>query len=149
MNPSDGRAPSSRADVARHDEDRVARIDLAAVRVTQSPFVEHLQEDVEHFRRGFLDFIEQHHTVRAAAQTIGQLTAALRILITGRRPDQPRDRMRVVEFGHIQPQHRVVAAEQEIRQRPRQFGLADARRAEEQEHPNRAIRIAQTRPAPS
>ena len=46
-------------------------------------------------------------------------------------------------FGHVDADHRLLVVEQELRQRPRQLGLADAGRAEEDEAAERPVRILQ------
>ena len=66
----------------------MTRIDMSPVSITQAAFVEHLQEHVKNFRRGLFDFIQQHNTVRAAAQAIGQLSATLGIFVAGGRANQ-------------------------------------------------------------
>ena len=48
-------------------------------------------------------------------------------------------------LGHVEADQRVVAAEQEIRERARQLGLADAGRAEEHEAADRTVRVLQPR----
>ena len=42
-----------RAQVGRHDDDRVAEIHRAALAVGQATVIQHLQEDIEHVRMGF------------------------------------------------------------------------------------------------
>ena len=74
-----------------------------------------------------------HMAKPAEFDTLGQLLQGARTTQVHYVPgehdnatDQPCDGMRIVKLGHIEAQHRVVAAEQKVRQRPRQFGLADA-----------------------
>ena len=47
-----------RADVGRHDEERVLKVDGFAVAVGQAAVVHHLQEDIEDVRVGLLYFIQ-------------------------------------------------------------------------------------------
>src|ERR1017187_313025 len=47
---------------------------------------------------------------------------------------------------HIDAHHGVLVVEQKFRQRPRQLGLTDARRPEENERTNRAVGIAESCP---
>ena len=42
--------------------------------------------------------------------------------------------------------HRLLVAEQRLGERPRQLGLADAGRPEEEERADRPVRVAQPRP---
>ena len=53
--------------------------------------------------------------------------------------------MPLLELAHVEADHRVLVAEQRLGQRPRQLGLADAGRAEEQERPDRPVRVGQAR----
>ena len=46
-------------------------------------------------------------------------------------------------FRHVEANQRVVAAEQEVRQRARQLGFADAGRTEEDEAAHRTVRVLQ------
>ena len=57
------------AEIGGHDDDRVAKIDGAAVAIGQPPIVQHLQQDVEHIRVGLLDFIEQDRANRGLRRT--------------------------------------------------------------------------------
>ena len=50
------------------------------------------------------------------------------------------------ELGHVEPDHRVVGVEQEVRECLRELGLADPGRTEEQERADRPARIGKTRP---
>src|SRR5690606_29188391 len=73
------------ADIAGHNEDGVAAVDAAAVGIRQTALVENLQEQVEDFRRGLLDFVEQHDGIGTAAQRFGELAAAIAVLVSRRR----------------------------------------------------------------
>src|SRR5690606_8393021 len=68
--------------------------------------------------------------------------------VAGRRANQLRDRMLLHVLRHVEADERMVAAEQKVRERTRQLGLADARRPEKNETPHRTVRILQpgTRP---
>ena len=50
-----------RAEVRRHDDQRVAEIDRAALTVGQTAVVEHLQQHVENIRMRLFDLVEQDH----------------------------------------------------------------------------------------
>ena len=67
------------------------------------------------------------------AHGLGQLAALAVADVAGRRADQPRDRVRLAELGHVDPDERLLGREQPLRERLDQLGLADAGRAEEQE----------------
>ena len=51
--------------------------------------------------------------------------------------------MLLLILRHVDADHRLLVVEQEFGERPREFGLADAGRAEEQEAAERPVRILQ------
>src|SRR5690348_10877851 len=53
--------------------------------------------------------------------------------VAGRRADQPRHGVALLVLAHVDPDHRPLVVEQELGERPRELGLADARGPEEQE----------------
>ena len=69
---------------------------------------------------------------------LGELAGLVVADVAGRRADQPRDRVLLLVLGHVDADHRVLVVEQELGQRPRQLGLADAGRAQEDEAAERA-----------
>ena len=82
---------------------------------------------------GLLDLIEQHDRVRTTPHCLGELPALLVADVSGRRADKSRDRVLLPVLAHVDPHHRALIVEEELSQGLRQLGLADARRAEEQE----------------
>ena len=58
---------AARAEVARHDDDRVREVDRAALAVGEPAVVHQLQQHVEHVGVRLLDLVEQHDRVRAGA----------------------------------------------------------------------------------
>lgn len=136
-----GQVPA--AQVAGQDDQRVGEIDLAALPVGQAPVIEHLEQDVEHVRMRLLNLVEQHDLVRTPPHGFGQHAAFLIADIARRRADQAGDRMLFHELRHVDADHRRVIIEQEAGQRLGQLGLADTRRAEEQERAQRPVRILQ------
>ena len=132
--------PAAR-DVRGHDQHGVLERHGAALAVGQAAVVHHLQQRVEHVRVGLLDLVEQHHRVGPAADRLGQLAALLVADVAGGRADQPRDRVLLHVLGHVDPDHRVLGVEHELGQRPRELGLADAGRAEEQERADRPVGV--------
>ena len=136
-------ADQLRPDVARQDDRCVPEVDGWALAIGQAAIVEDLEEEIEDIRVGLLDLIEEDHLVRPAADHLGQLPA---LLIAGRRPDQTRDGELLHVLAHVDPSHRLVVIEQELREGARQLGLPDARRAEEEERAERPARVAKTGP---
>ena len=129
------------AEVGGHHQHGVAEVHGAAVAVGEAAVLQHLQEDVEHVRVGFLDFVEQNQGVRSAAHPLGELAALLVADVARRGADQARHRVLFHVFGHVHPHQRVFAVEQRFGQRPAQLRFADAGGAEEQEAAVRALRI--------
>ena len=89
------------------------------------------------------DFVEEDHRVRAPAHGFGQLTALIVADVSRRGSDQPRDRVLLHVFGHVDANHRGFVVEEEFGQRAGQFGFADPGRAQEDERPDRTVRILQ------
>ena len=94
---------------------------------------------------GLLDLVEEYHRIRAAADRLRQLSALVVPDIAWGRADQSRHRVLLHVLGHVEPDHRVLAVEHELRKRPCQLGLADACGAEEQERADRTVRILKAR----
>ncbi len=117
------------ADVGRQDDQRVLEIDRAALAVGQAAVVQHLQQHVEDVRVRLLDLVEQDDLVRPAANRLGERAAFLVADVARRRADQPRDRVLLHVLAHVDADERRLVVEQEARERLRQLGLADARRA--------------------
>jgi len=63
------------ADVRGHDDDRVAEVDRAALRVGEAPVLEDLEEDVEHVRVCLLDLVEEDDAVGTTADDLSELAA--------------------------------------------------------------------------
>ena len=132
------------AEVRRHDDDRVLEVDRPALAVGQPPVVEQLEQDVEHFGVRLLDLVEQHDGVRTAAHRLGQLAGLLVADVAGRRADHARHRVLLLVLRHVDAHHRLLVVEQELGERARQLGLADAGRTEEEEAAERTVGILQS-----
>ena len=85
-----------------------------------------------------LDLSKSTTEVGISLHLLGELSAFVAD-VSRRRANQLRHRVLLHVLGHVETNERVVAAEQEIRQRARQLGLADAGRAQEDEAAHRAI----------
>src|SRR5258708_14464545 len=94
---------------------------------------------------GLLDFVEQNHLVGCALAALRQLSALLVADVSRRRTDQLRHGMLLHELRHIEADQRLLRAEQELRERPGYFRLADAGRPQEQEAADRTRRTLQSR----
>ena len=78
-----------------------------------------------------------------AADRLGELAALLVADVARRRADEPRHRVLLHVLRHVDAHHRPLVVEEEVGERARELGLADAGRAEEQERADRAVRIGQ------
>ena len=104
------------ADVAGHDDDRVAEVDAPALRIGQVPVLQDLEQDVEDLRMRLLDLVEEHHRVALAAHRLGQLAALVVADVAGRGADQARDVVALHELAHVDLDERVLGAEHELGQ---------------------------------
>ena len=129
------------AEVRGHDDQRVAEIDRAPLAVGEPAVVEHLQQDVEHVRMCLLDLIEQHDLVGTPPHRLGKRTALLVADVARRRADQPRHRVLLHVFRHVDADERSLVVEQELGQRLGELGLADTSRSQEHERSDRPMRI--------
>ncbi len=135
---ADGRSRSGfSARVGGHDQDHVAEVGLAPVVIGQGPVVHDLQQQVEDFRVGLLDLIEQQHAVRLLGDGFGQQTALVEPDVARRRADQARHGVTLHVFGHVET-HQLDT--QRLGQLTRCLGLAHAGRAGEQERTDRLVR---------
>ena len=72
------------------------------------------------------DFVEQHHAVRVAAHRFGQHAALAIADIARRRALQAGDAVRFLVLAHVDGDQLALAAVQQVGQRQRGLGLADA-----------------------
>src|SRR5271163_2064014 len=132
-----------RSKVRGHDQHRVLEVNGAALRVSETAIVQHLQEDVEDIRMRLLDLVEQDHRVGTASDCLGQLATFVVTDISRRRADEPGDRMLFHVLRHVNANHGMLVVEKEFRQRTRSLCLANSRWSKEKERAYRAIGIAQ------
>ncbi|MNT08869.1 hypothetical protein D3C72_1436260 [compost metagenome] len=92
---------------------------------------------------GLFHLVEQQHAVRIAAHRLGQHATLAIADITGRRTLQPRHAVGFLVFAHVDGNELAFAAVQHVGQRQRRFRLADAGRADEQEHAFRLVGVVQ------
>ena len=59
------------ADVRRHDDNRVAEINHAPLRIGKASVFQNLKKDIENVGVRFLDLVEKHHAIRIAANGFG------------------------------------------------------------------------------
>ena len=104
--------------------------------------VHDLQQDVEEIGVRLLDLVEHEHAVGVLADGVGQKAALIEADVARRRADQARDRVSLHVLAHVEANE--LDAEH-LGELPRELGLADARRAGEEEGADRLVRRA--RPA--
>src|ERR1700730_14246021 len=92
-----------------------------------------------------LDLIEQDDRVRPPAHLFSQLSALLVADIPGGPADHSRDGMLFHVLGHVEPHDRSFVIKQEFGKRPRELGLADASRSQEQQGANWPMWIGEAR----
>jgi len=90
-----------------------------------------------------LDLVEQDHGVRPAAHGLGQAAALVVADVAGGRADQARDGVLLLVLAHVDAHHVLLVVEQELGDRARDLGLADARRTEHQERAQGTRRLLQ------
>ena len=144
---SNGRTQLLFRQVRGHDDERILEVHQPAFVVCQTTVIQHLQQDVEHIRMRFFDFIEQNHRVRFSTNCFGQLTAFVIAYVSGRRTDESGGAEFLLVLTHIDTGHHVLVVEEVVCEGFGQFSLTDTCSAEEDERTDRSFRILQTRPA--
>ena len=114
-------------------------------RIGQASIIENLQQDVEHIRMRLLNLVKQDRAVGPAPHGFRKLSAFVIANVSRRRANQPRYRMLLHVFGHVDPNHGMLVVKQKFRQRPCQFRFSHAGGPQEDERANRFIGIAQAR----
>ena len=119
----------------------MTEVNCAALRVGQTAVLEDLQQDVEDVRVSLLDLVEQQHRVRLAAHCLCELSTLVVTDVAGRRTDEPRDSVLLHVLRHVDADHRVVVAEQELGKGASKLGFTNTRWAEEDERAGWTLRI--------
>ena len=127
------------AQVRREHEDRLGEIRGLAAAVGEPAVLEDLQELVEDARMRLLDLVEQHDRERLLAHRVGELAARVVADVAGRRAEQPGAGVLVGELAHVEADVRALVAEDELRERLRELGLAHAGRTGEEQHAARPV----------
>src|SRR5579885_1607778 len=128
------------AQVRGHDQHGVAEVDRAPLGVGEATLLEDLQQRVEDVGVGLLDLVEEHHRERLAAHGLGELAALVVADVARGGADEPADRVLLHVLGHVEADHRLRFAEEELGELLGQLGLADTGGAEEDERAARALR---------
>ena len=108
--------------------------------IGQLAVVHDLKQDIEQVGMRLLDLVQQKHAMRVLVDGIGQQAALIVSNIARRRTDQARDAVTLHIFGHVEPLELDPHDGGEL---SRDFRLADAGRAGEQEGADGLVRLAQ------
>ena len=136
-------------EIGRHDQDRVLEIDHPPVVVREVPFVQHLEQYVEHVWMCLFDLVEKNHGVRTTPDRLRKGPGILITHISGGRADQPRHRELLHVLAHVHTDESFPVVEKKFRQRPSELRLPHPRRSGENEGSDRAIRVFQAGTASS
>ena len=79
----------------------------------------------------------------AAAHGLRQLPALVVADVARRGADEPRHRVPLLVLAHVDPHHRALVVEHELRESAGELRLADTGRAEEDERADRPVRVLQ------
>ena len=139
----DALADVAGAGVARHDEDDVAEVGLAALVVGEGRVVHDLQEDIVDVGMGLLDLVEEDDGVGRLADGVGEEAALLVAHVAGGRADEAGDRVLLLVLGHVEAVQRDAHVLGEL---ARELGLADAGGAHEEEVGHGLVRRAEAGP---
>ena len=99
-----------RAEVRRHDDDRIREINSLPARVGETCVTHHAKQQIEERRMRLLDFVEQHNRKWLAAHHTRQILGSVEC------SDQARYRGVANKLVHIEPQQAALT-EQVFRQR--------------------------------
>ena len=116
------------ARIGRHDQDHVAEIDLLAVVIGQLAVIHDLQQHVEEVGMRLLDLVEQQHAMRMLVDAVGQQPALVEADIAGRRADQPRHRVPLHVFRHVEADELDAERGRELSLQPRSCRRRSGRR---------------------
>src|SRR5215208_281117 len=118
------------AELPRRDEVLAAHVG-GHYGVREAPVIEDLQERVEDVGVGLLDLVEENDRVGTPADLLRELSRLFVSDVAWRGADEPGDGVGLLELGHVYPDHGVLLAEEVLGESPREFGLADSCRTEE------------------
>ncbi len=86
------------AEIRRHDDDGVLEVDRSPLPVRQPAVIQQLQQNVEHLRVSFLNLVEQHDSIRAAPDRLGELPGFLVADVPRGRAEHPRNSVFLLVF---------------------------------------------------
>ncbi len=132
-----------------HDDNRILEVHLAALGIRNPAIVKDLQEDIEYIGVGLFNLVEENDGVRVLPHLLGELTALLVADIARRRADHLCHGLLLHVFGHVDPDHLVLIAENRFGQGLGDLGLSDAGGTQEEEGTDRPVGGLEADPAPA
>ena len=120
-----------------------------AGRICQTPFLHDLQQQSQHIRVRLFQLIQKYQTVGPAAHCLCQFSTVFIPHITGRRSDQPGNRLFFHIFRHVQTDHRIPAAVNFLCQRTAQLRFSHTCRPCKQQTGNGPVSVPDTGVAPA
>ena len=96
-----------RAEVAGHDDHRVAEVDHAALAVREATVIEDLEEERDKLARRLLDFVDEHDRVRLPTNVLRQLSTLIVPDVARGRADKTSDRVLLGIFGSVDTYHGI------------------------------------------
>ena len=132
-----------RTDIGGHNDNRILEIDGSAIIVSQTAFIQYLEQDVEHVRMGFLNLIQQDNGIRLATNLFGQLAAFLIAHISRSGTNHTRYGVFLHILAHIDTYQGIGRAKHIFCQLLCQMRLTHTSRAKEHKGSDGMVRVFQ------
>ncbi len=103
------------ADIAGHNDDRIAEINEVALPIGQPAVFQDLQQRIPHVGVRLLDFVKEDHLVWTATDRFCELASFVVADVAGRRAKEPADCVTLAVLAHINAQQCILIIEEEPR----------------------------------
>src|SRR4051812_35894749 len=127
------------AEVGREYQDRFGEVCGLAPAVGEPAVFEDLEKLVQDARVRFLDLVEENDRERLLAHRVRELAARVVADVTRWSAEEARAGMLLREFAHVEADVGALVAKDELRERLRELGLADAGGARKEQHAPRPV----------
>src|SRR5258708_28786161 len=117
------------AKIRSHNHNGIATINNLTTRITETSFLQQLQEQIKDIIMGFLNLIKEQNTIRMATDKLCQLSTIFITDIARRGTQQASGMVPLHKFRHIQSQERAFIVKKCSRQCSRQFAFANSGRS--------------------
>ena len=124
--------------IGSHDNDGVGEVHGAALTISETAIIKHLQQHVTDVRMCLLKFVKEHHAIRTTTYRLSKTAAFFVPNISRRRTNQSSHRVLLHELTHVDSDHGGFGIKEIFSKRFAQLGLTNARWPKEQERTNRA-----------